>query len=638
MKKILSLLIIVFCFANIAVAKHKLRVLFVGGSPDFYDSNNQHSAEEVRQSALQRTADFAKFLSKYFTTVKAIQGKDYVASMSDKYDVTIFDGTPKPLKERVLEMDEHGRTTKYEVAKYLPYDFDRACVCIAEMSDRLGRSVGTKNDWFCLCLDADAHHWNAEHPIFQGPFKVTIKPVMKPTPAHAYEYAPMYGQVLEDEYPMFPIQKVGYETKRDCRIGMVSRPWGYTDSPDAEYISSGVCAKSIDAVAIGRHANFFHWGFAASPKDMTEEGKILFLNSVAYMAQFNGKKPIARKLDDRMDDRATWKGRAYFISEEGYNDYVKSEKAYNAQMKQISDSIKAVKAAGGEVDPMYQSFLNWKEVPITPRDTYSRQQGRELYPYFGDNAELYKQYYAYNEPYMYYDYKSRQPKIDIEARELGIANNDIRILDKCISMLEQNIDAKKAQNILERYTLVRFGGAKEWREWFETYKDLMFFSEGGGFVWLINTYDTTVPGNDYSIRTLAENTKEQAPAVSETDDRNPVALSASVSTTADGQKEIIIRMKLHQGYHTYLSVSEKDPFIPTEIKIEVPQNITKVGSIILPPFRTMATGTTIFEGDCIFHQKITGNAKGKATISVSYQCCNNDVCLQPATKTMEVEL
>lgn len=36
---------------------------------------------------------------------------------------------------------------------------------------------------------------------------------------------------------------------------------GFEDSPEAEVISSGVCAKSLDAVAIGRHGNFFHWGF-----------------------------------------------------------------------------------------------------------------------------------------------------------------------------------------------------------------------------------------------------------------------------------------------------------------------------------------------------------------------------------------
>lgn len=437
---------------------------------------------------------------------------------------------------------------------------------------------------------------------------------------------------------MFSIQKFGYETKRGCRVGMVSRPWGYADSPDAEVISSGVCAKSIDAVAIGRHANFFHWGFAASPKDMTEEGKILFANAVAFMAQFNGKKPIARKLDDRLTDRISWKANVYFVTDECYNEQKKMEESHNAMMDHLSDSIKAVKAAGGEIAPMYQFLLNWQSRPFPTREQYARRQGGELYPFFGSNVELYKQYYDYNEPYMYYDYKMKEAKIDVEARELGIANNDISILEKCISMLEQNIDVKKARNILERYTLARFGGAKEWREWFETYKDKMFFTEGGGFVWLINSYDPTVPGNDYSVRTMAEEAQSNAPMTSETDDRNPVALSASIVTSADGQKEIVIRMKIHQGYHTYLSVSEKDPFIPTEISIELPKGMNKVGSLILPSFGMMATGTTIFEGDCLFRQKIAGNAKGNATVKVSYQCCNDKVCLVPAEKVMEVEL
>ena len=47
-------------------------------------------------------------------------------------------------------------------------------VFIAEAGDIVGTRIGVKTDWYCLCLDADAHHFNKEHPIFHGPFEVNI--------------------------------------------------------------------------------------------------------------------------------------------------------------------------------------------------------------------------------------------------------------------------------------------------------------------------------------------------------------------------------------------------------------------------------------------------------------------------------
>ena len=84
---------------------------------------------------------------------------------------------------------------------------------------------------------------------------------------------------------------------------MVSRPGGFEDSPEAEIISGGVSAKTWDAVAIGRHGNFLHWGFAASPDDMTEEARDVFANAVVYIAGFAGQTPVARKYNDRIITR-----------------------------------------------------------------------------------------------------------------------------------------------------------------------------------------------------------------------------------------------------------------------------------------------------------------------------------------------
>lgn len=62
----------------------------------------------VAASAKERTADFIKFLRQHFTKVTAVDGKNYSPGMSAAVDVTIFDGMPPVVKERVMERDAEG--------------------------------------------------------------------------------------------------------------------------------------------------------------------------------------------------------------------------------------------------------------------------------------------------------------------------------------------------------------------------------------------------------------------------------------------------------------------------------------------------------------------------------------------------
>lgn len=249
--------------------RYSLKVLYVGGATDKYIDSYAGDTAAMRQDAARRTAAWGEMLSRYFTTVKTMQADGYTQELSRGYDVTIIDGTPsKTLKPMVMDRAKRF----YSRAAYLTEDFDLPMITIGSAGETMGRAIGTKNDWYCLCLDADAHSWVKDHPIFKGPFPVSMTVKVKPSPDDAKHYAYFTGQI-PDSIPMWTVQTKGYKTDKDFCVGMVSRPWGYTDSPDAEYISSGVCAKTIDAVAIGRHGNFMHWGFAASPLYMTEEAK-----------------------------------------------------------------------------------------------------------------------------------------------------------------------------------------------------------------------------------------------------------------------------------------------------------------------------------------------------------------------------
>ena len=54
--------------------------------------------------------------------------------------------------------------------------------------------------------------------------------------------------------------------------------------------------------------------------------------------------------------------------------------------------------------------------------------------------------------------------------------------------------------MLERYTLCRFATPQEWRAWYEANKGRLFFTESGGWLFMVDTRDKSVPGNDYSAK------------------------------------------------------------------------------------------------------------------------------------------
>ncbi len=645
MKKIayiLSLVLLVVCIPLAAQKKSDLRILFVGGSSDYFTMGGVTADSlDMQKSAEARTASFAKLLKQYFKNVNVIKVAEYSPTLSDSYDVTIFDGKPTPWRKQKYVYDEKGKIRDVIPSAYLPQDYNRPTMCIAEYSNEIGRSLGIKNDWYCLCLDADAHTWVKDHPIFKGPYKVTMKPVLKPTPENAKLVAQMYGESLSDSVEMWSVQSKGYINTPTYRPGMVSRPDGYNDSPDAEIISGGVSIKSIDAVALGRHANFFHWGFSAAPYDMTEEGKIVFINSIVYISQFKDQ-PIARKMDDRLSTRHNVDAMKYLVTREAWDANNKANREFYTVISETKKRAQEKKAKGEELDNMEKTYLNF-ETNTKPEPTFSeyvKERVPQLYHIFGDDAAEYSRYYDKNRPYFYgggdMDYGL---DIDEDVRSLGIANNDKHLLDKAITILEKGEDTALATRVLQRYTLCRFTSPAQWRNWFETYKEKMFFTESGGWLWLINTTDKSVPGNDYSVLTKSNEVVKIPELKGDTDNKNPVLLSAALNKLEDGSMEVVIRMKIHNGYHTYAQVSEQEPFIPTVVDIILPQGYQKEGELKNPAFKKYGSaGTTIFEGDGVFRQKIRGNGSGEVKCTISYQCCDNSICFPPAEKVFTLTL
>ena len=135
-------LVAVLAFSGPLAAQEGPSVLFVGHDPAQPEPMFANMATP-RTMALhrERTPAFEALLRYHFDEVRVVHAADYTVALSDEYDVTIFDATPKALTE--AKRSEDG----YVPASYLPLDFDRPAITIAGISDRVGASLGLKLDW-----------------------------------------------------------------------------------------------------------------------------------------------------------------------------------------------------------------------------------------------------------------------------------------------------------------------------------------------------------------------------------------------------------------------------------------------------------------------------------------------------------
>lgn len=484
-------------FAQVNHQKSPLKVLFVGYDPSQPMPEGKRSypgmmsKEGFTAEYPVRMPAFKALLSTYFTEVKTIDCRDWKPSDSDPYDVTIFDFKPSALEEAKTEKDANGQT-KYISAKYLPDNFSKPVVFISSTADEMGRRLGLKTDWLCLCLDADAHHLNTQHAIFKGPLERVV-PTMakKKTPDGIYHYTT--GKSVPKEIPMWKVQTVGYlDGTGNTRIGLVSRGNRFLEGPDAEMISSGVCQKDVGAVALGRHGNFFLWGFGASPAQMTEEAKKVFVNVVAYMKQFDGKTPVARKYNDRMattDDVREIAGNA---SRESYEAYKKSIEEFNAHNGKEKKRIDEKKAAGQALTSAEEESLTYlgRSEQIPSYEQYLKRTMGKYADQFGSDGAAFQKYikdnfgYLYCDPNAFFTYT-----IDEDVKQIGISNHSVKLLDACIDMLKRNDRADLALSVLKKYTGQNFSTAKEWGNWLSKNRSRLYFSETDGYRFMVNTYN-----------------------------------------------------------------------------------------------------------------------------------------------------
>ena len=610
-------------------------VLYVGYSPDRDLPPNSLrtgagiSDDRYREDMLSRMSDFESLLKKYFGRVTTIDARDYNEAMSADYDVTIFDGLPAPVKDGIIEKDPvTGRTTRYVAPQYLSDGFSYSALFIAQNGPALGEPIGIRSDWYCMCLYSNAFKINEDHPIFNEPLKVKIRMHMEETPPELFHYPT--GKDLPPRIPMWKVQTESSKEGKGYRTGVVSHGRPFMETPDCEYISGGQCMKEITAASIARHGNFLQWGFAASPSYMTKEARKAFINAVFYISKFNGSIPLLRADKNAPAPRSLIDYTIYTFSKQKQSLDAESTRKF-VEMR-ISEKQKAEekKARGEKLTASEQQSLDF--VPYEPEtwEKYiERQKKTPLVSSFDGDIDKAATFLLNNKPYFFGTKRLALESFDTDARSLGVPNDDRRIIEQAIIMLESGEEEDMAEALLRRYTVKEFKAAEEWRRWYEEVKEYLFFSESNGYKFYTDSYNNR---NLYPEEIIGlENLVMEEP-----DDLNPVSSKAALLPTIDGNNAVVIRVKIKEGFHIYASASKDIPFTFFTVKIHLPAGMSELGELRFPQMKPYEGDPkiSIYKGDIVIMQKVTGASEKKIRVQLDYQYCNDEYCGLPVQKVL----
>lgn len=440
------------------------------------------------------------------------------------------------------------------------------------------------------------------HPVFQGPFPVSLDRTSIPTPAnygHYHQEQPL-GETLDG----WMVQDAVRDADGKRLFGSVAVNWGFDDTPDGEIISSGVNSKGPYWVAIGRHGNYLMWGFAAGPDALTPSGKAVFLNSVVYIAGFDRQPPRSRR---------NFIGRGWWLDQAvQFRDLAKEY-----------ERLKKLEAEQGR--PLPASFALSSFEAFTERS--ATRSFPDLWPELGPDLDAYYPAVLANRDYLFATGREFAPaRIDRDAKAYGIPNHSPKLLEHCIQLLEQGEDLQRAQRVLERYTGLTLRSAATWRQWYDEVKAGLYFSDTAGY-----RFFPLVPSRFE---------REQAATAVAVDAATPDApvqivgmLQRDPGSSTRGT--VLIRMQTAPGWHLYADAGADSPYHVTRLTLADAQGLGAIGEWLVPPSHPSGADPTLrtWEGDLVFQHRIEAQPgtvlPSEIAVRVAYQVCDANMCQPP---------
>jgi Disulphide bond corrector protein DsbC len=573
-----------------------------------------------------RARDFQSFLSRHFATVGTADLRTFTPKDAGAFDVIIFDWTPVMAGAHPKVVDGFVRVPRPPLPPSLGKEYGRPTVLIGPVGGLIGDHEGLKTCTGCWCLDDAAHGLILTHPIFNTPLKVALQFEERPTPVEYYN-AP--GIDPWGKMKVWPVQLQGAV---GLDPGVVAPGWGFTDAPDAEYISSGVNLKGPRSVAIGRHGNFLLWGFSAPPADLTPEACKCFVNAVCYIKKFDGQRPLIRVTPRSYLESRDW---ALHLAQQARD--VLDEERY---VRSFKERIEIARASPRGRMPL--ALANLDEAKIRARHKQAAKQVLDDFPpsvvaQCGQDGEKYVRYYERNLEYLLpqvevkvfenggqkFESKTVHFAVDQDVKALGLSNRSIALLDRCVGMLEQGDRPSLALRILKRYTTENLKNSAQWRAWLEVNRRRLFFSDTGG----------------YKFHARPANVNDHKSADGPRWSQEPVAVQVDVSPNpvpAGRTCMLIVKVAIAPGWHIQTLDEMKGPTAVTRLAFQQPKGIKALDNWLAPQPDLAANGTVAYLGTVTFRRPIqiaVDLPPGEISlpVAVTFQACDRGSCRPPAT-------
>ncbi len=197
-------------------------------------------------------------------------------------------------------------------------------------------------------------------------------------------------------------------------------------------------------VAIWRQGHLLHFGFQQSPEEMNNNGRALLENCLVYISKFTEDRPLALKLSTRNSPRS------------------------RRIMNDILESYKPVDIARFFANP-WQSRMK----AMSKLEAKNWLQVNDGFFYAIDQGE----------------FKGRLA-IDEDAKALGIRIDKPSFLTTAAAVLTDSKRAGQMKKVLVRQITMGPGigaSSEAWRTYLEEERPYLFYSEQGGYRWVVDT-------------------------------------------------------------------------------------------------------------------------------------------------------
>jgi hypothetical protein len=216
-------------------------------------------------------------------------------------------------------------------------------------------------------------------------------------------------------------------------------------APDTEVICGGMNSKLPTAAAVWRQGNLLHFGFQQDPSELNERGRALLENCIVYGAKFRGDRPLGQ-VRSVFVDRASPRPKSYLRAA-----LAKEDSELDDLVETLEEPLQAkVRALGlAEARKFLQARLDRLAAGSTGRLT-----------------------------------------LDDDAERLGVALDAADYVERVAALAR---DGESAQRPVALALLARRvpGGpvgkdAEAWGRFAAEVKGRVFFTELGGYVWLVD--------------------------------------------------------------------------------------------------------------------------------------------------------